>query len=111
MQVKEDDNCFHSLRHTTITRWVARKVNNSTIYKLSGHTSDNSTHYDYLHALPITALKEAVETLDFNELLDLESFDWKPSLQKILVREAKRAQTAEAKRLRAERLPRRTKFE
>ena len=111
VQVKEDDNCFHSLRHTTITRWVARKVNNSTIYKLSGHTSDNSTHYDYLHALPITALKEAVETLDFNELLDLESFDWKPSLQKILVREAKRAQTAEAKRLRAERLPRRTKFE
>ena len=40
--VKQDDNCFHSLRHTTITRLVARKVNNSTIYKLSGHTSDNS---------------------------------------------------------------------
>ena len=75
------------------------------------HTSDNSTHYDYLHDLPIKALQEAVETLDFHELLDLKPFDWKPSLQKVLVREAKRAQTAEAKRLRAERLPRQTKFE
>ncbi|WP_306546611.1 tyrosine-type recombinase/integrase [Malikia spinosa] len=104
VQVKEDDNCFHSLRHTTITRFVARKVNNSTIYKLSGHTSDNSTHFDYLHDLPVKALQEAVEALDFHELLDLSSFDWKPSLEKVLAREAKRAQTAEGKRLRAERL-------
>jgi hypothetical protein len=104
VQVKEDDNCFHSLRHTTITRFVARKVNNSTIYKLSGHTSDNSTHYEYLHDLPSTVLQEAVEALDFHELLDLNSFDWKPSFHKVLAREAKRAKTAERRRLQKESL-------
>ena len=109
VKVKEDDNCFHSLRHTTITRLVARRVNNSTIYKLSGHSSDNSAHYDYLHDLPAKALQEAVEALDFHELLDLNSFDWKPSLQKVLAREAKRAQAAESKRLREERLASRAK--
>ena len=109
VQVKEDDNCFHSLRHTTITRLVARRVNNSTIYKLSGHASDNSTHYDYLHDLPAKALQEAVEALDFHELLDFNSFDWKPSLQKVLAREARRAQAAESKRLREERLASRAK--
>lgn len=103
VQVKQDDNCFHSLRHTTITRLAGRRINNSTIYKLSGHTSDNSAHYDYLHDLPVKTLKEAVEELDFHELLDLSAFDWKPSLQKLLAREVKRAKTAEAKRQRDER--------
>ena len=103
VQVKEDDNCFHSLRHTTITRFVARKVNNSTIYKLSGHTSDNSTHYDYLHDLPIQNLKEAVEALDFHEFLDFKDFDWKPSLIRLQAREAKRAHTAAVQQQREQR--------
>lgn len=91
VDVKQDDNCFHSLRHTTITRLVARNVNNSTIYTLSGHKSEENTHYDYLHSLPAKTLKEAVDRLDFETLLDLNGFDWKPSLAKLLAREAKRA--------------------
>lgn len=104
VEVKEDDNCFHSLRHTAITRYVARNVNNSTIYTLSGHTSDNSAHYDYLHDLPAKVLHEAIETLDFDKLLDLSAFDWKPAFQKLLKREESRAKSAETRRLRAERL-------
>ena len=74
--VKEDDNCFYSLRHTVITRLVARNVNNSTIYVLSGHVSDKSTHYNYLHELPMMALKEAIETLDWHKKIDFDSFDY-----------------------------------
>lgn len=85
--VKADDNCFHSLRHTTITRWVARNINNSTIYTLSGHKSEENTHYNYLHSLPSKALKEATDALDFEDTLDLKDFDWKPSLAKLLTRE------------------------
>ena len=96
--VKQDDNCFHSLRHTAITRLVARNVNNSTIYKLCGHKSDNSTHYDYLHELPTTTLKGAVDAIDFEQLLDLSKFDWKPALAKLLAREDKRAALAKVVR-------------
>jgi integrase len=73
--VKEDDNCFHSLRHTVITRLAARKVNDSTSYQLTGHQSDKSAHYDYLHPLPVPVLKDAVEQLDFHNLLNFEKFD------------------------------------
>lgn len=99
--IKEDDNCFHSLRHTTITRLVARNVNNSTIYKLCGHKSDNSTHYDYLHELPTTTLKVAVDTIDFEQLIDLSKFEWRTALDLLLAREAKRE--VRAKRLEAQR--------
>ncbi len=90
IEVKQDDNCFHSLRHTTITRLVARNVNNSTIYKLCGHKSDNSTHYDYLHELPTKTLQDAIVSIDFGLELDLSKFDWKPSLERLNEREAKR---------------------
>ena len=76
IEVKQDDNCFYSLRHTVITRLVARKVNNSTIYVLSGHVSDKSTHYNYLHELPMTALKEAIETLDWHKKINFDDFDF-----------------------------------
>ena len=89
--VKADDNCFHSLRHTTITRWVARNINNSTIYTLSGHKSEENTHYNYLHSVPSKSLKLATDALDFETELDLKDFDWKPSLAKLLAREQKRA--------------------
>lgn len=79
LEVKEDDNCFYSLRHTVITRLVARNVSNSTIYVLSGHTSDKSTHYNYLHEIPIKSLSEAVEKLDFHQIISFEGFDWKSS--------------------------------
>lgn len=73
--VKQDDNCFYSLRHTVITRLVARNVNNSTIYVLSGHVSDKSAHYNYLHEVPMKVLKEAIETLDWHERIDFSSFN------------------------------------
>lgn len=73
--VKEDSNCFHSLRHTTITRLVARKVNTSTIYQLTGHKGENSAHFDYLHDLPMQSLRDAVEALDFHNMLDLSEFN------------------------------------
>ncbi len=73
--VKQDDNCFYSLRHTVITRLVARNVNNSTIYVLSGHVSDKSTHYDYLHELPLRSLSEAIETLDWHKNISFKGFD------------------------------------
>lgn len=76
VEVKQDDNCFYSLRHTVITRLVARNVNNSTIYTLSGHVSDKSTHYNYLHELPITTLKEAIETLDWHRKINFDDFDY-----------------------------------
>lgn len=102
--IKEDDNCFHSLRHTAVTRFVGRNVSNSNIYKVCGHKSDNSPHYRYLHDLPAKVLKESVEALDFHQMLDLSAFDWKPSLAKLLRREELRARTQERKRLRAESL-------
>ena len=74
--MKQDDNCFYSLRHTVITRLVARNVNNSTIYTLSGHVSDKSTHYNYLHELPLKTLKEAIEKLDWHEKISLENFNF-----------------------------------
>ena len=91
LEVKQANNCFHSLRHTTITRLVARNASNSIIYKLSGHKSDSSTHYDYLHELPTQTLKEAVEKLDYQESIDFTKYDWKPALAKIIARETKRA--------------------
>ena len=76
IEVKQDDNCFYSLRHTVITRLVARNVSNSTIYKLCGHVSDKSTHYNYLHELPIKSLSEAIEKLDFHEKINFTNFKW-----------------------------------
>lgn len=76
VEVKQDDNCFYSLRHTVITRLVARNVNNSTIYTLSGHVSDKSTHYNYLHELPLKTLKEAIEKLDWHEKISFENFNF-----------------------------------
>lgn len=102
--VKEDDNCFHSLRHTTITRLAGRNVSKSMIYMLSGHKIGDSAHFDYLHDLPSKQLQTAIEMVDFHDMLDLSAFDWKPSLQKLLAREAKRATTTEGRLRRAERL-------
>lgn len=76
IEVKQDDNCFYSLRHTVITRLVARNVNNSTIYTLSGHVSDKSTHYNYLHELPLKTLKDAIEKLDWHEKISFNGFDY-----------------------------------
>lgn len=82
--VKQDTNCFHSLRHTTITKLVARKVTNSTIYRLCGHKGESNTHFNYLHELPPNTLQEAVEALDFHSTIDFLSYDWRASLARIV---------------------------
>lgn len=87
LKLKEDSNCFHSLRHTVITRLIARGVNNSTVYLLTGHVSETdakNAHFIYLHDLPMVALPCAIEKIDFHEILDLSDFDYKPSLQHAL---------------------------
>ena len=77
IEVKQDDNCFYSLRHTVITRLVARNISNSTIYVLSGHKSDKSTHYNYLHELPIKSLSDAIEQIDFHKKISFADFNWR----------------------------------
>jgi integrase len=74
--IKEDDNCFYSLRHSVVTRLVARNVSNSTIYMLSGHKSGTSAHFNYLHDLPIQSLKDAIETLDWHKQINFSEFDF-----------------------------------
>ncbi len=87
LNLKEDSNCFHSLRHTVITRLAAQGVNNSTIYVLTGHISNDdakNAHFEYLHDLPMLALQRAVEKLDFDKIIDLSDYDYKPSLNNVL---------------------------
>ncbi|TKC91705.1 hypothetical protein FAZ69_04490 [Trinickia terrae] len=75
--VKSDATCFHSLRHTTITRFAGLNVNNSTIYQLTGHAEKGkgNAHFDYLHMLPMPTLKAAIEALDFHERIDFSNFN------------------------------------
>ncbi|RQZ26110.1 hypothetical protein DIE14_15750 [Burkholderia sp. Bp9017] len=91
LKLKENSNCFHSLRHTVITRLAAQGVNNSTIYLLTGHISSDdakNAHFEYLHDLPMLALQRAVEKLDFGNIIDLSGYDYKPSLQNVLKHQA-----------------------
>lgn len=75
--IKTDATCFHSLRHTAITRFASVKVNDSTVYQLTGHAEKgtSSAHFDYLHPLPMHSLKAAIEALDFHERIDLSNFN------------------------------------
>jgi hypothetical protein len=49
-----------------------------------------STHYDYLHELPTTTLKVAVDAIDFEQLIDLSKFERRIALDLLLARKAKR---------------------
>jgi len=73
--VKDPTTCFHSLRHTVITRLSARMVNDSTVYQLTGHVDKKNAHFDYLHALPMLTLQAGIEALDFHERIDLSQFN------------------------------------
>ncbi|HDR9127760.1 TPA: tyrosine-type recombinase/integrase [Burkholderia vietnamiensis] len=87
LKIKEDSNCFHSLRHTTISRLAGCGVNNSLNYLLTGHVSEEeakSAHWEYLHDQPMVVMHKAIEKLDYQNFLDLKGFDYKPSLQNVL---------------------------
>jgi len=73
--VKDPTTCFHSLRHTVITRLATLNVNSSTLFQLTGHVDKMNAHFDYLHPIPMPHLKQAIDMLDFHDRLDFANFN------------------------------------
>ena len=73
--VKDPTTCFHSLRHTVITRLASLNVNSSTLFQLTGHVDKMNAHFDYLHPIPMPHLKQAIDMLDFHDRLDFANFN------------------------------------